>query len=355
MHKTTVILALGVIMAAGAARADRDFTFHKNDHFDGKTVSIVKIDMRQGEIGIFKASGADVEINFKNTIRASDQKEADKLNSEYGCSARLDGSTLAITVEMPQLRGHGKSIISRIINGDWDDDYSPMLRVSVPDGMSIEVNSSSADMEISDVSADITIESASSDIDLENTSGKVDCRVSSGDMISAGHQGPLSLKGNSSDLRMTDVQGDLNAYTSSGDISIDKVKGSVDAASVSGDCRIYDVDGDLAVKSTSGDIGVNSVSGSVKARAVSGDVHLGALSAAAGDFDVESVSGDITMEVSDKFEGEVSVRSISGDVSSHLSADLDTYSNSRLRGSVGEGHGRLDVSSTSGDISIDRY
>jgi len=350
-----IAIALVVILTAGSARADRDFTFRKDNSFDGSAVSAVKIDMRYGEIGIVKARGANVEVDYKNIVRAADQKEADEMSQEYEYSAKLEGSTLVVSVDMPRHRRHEKSIITRIINGDWNDDYYPIVKLSVPDGKSIDVNSSSADMEITDVSADITIETASSNIDLENTKGKIDCRVSSGDIIATGHQGPLTLKGNSSDLRITDVQGDLSAYTSSGDISIDKVKGSVDAATSSGDSRVYDVDGDLNVKSASGDIVVNSVTGSVDAKAVSGDINLEALSAAARDFDVESVSGDITMRISDKFEGEVSVRSVSGDVSSHLSADLDKISDSQLRGRVGDGHGRLNVASTSGDISIDRF
>ena len=82
---------------------------------------------------------------------------------------------------------------------------------------------------------------------------------------------------------------------------------------------------------------------------------LNGLSAREGDYDVTSVSGDIQMEISRDFAGDVSLRSISGSVNSHLSGEVESYSDSRMEGRIGQGKGRLSVATTSGDITVNGY
>jgi hypothetical protein len=360
MLKYLIVTAIAATLA-GSARADRDFEFSKTDDFDGAAISAIKIEMDYGEISLIKSSTSKIQVDYKNIVYTANKSEADKLDSECKYTAEVSGKRLIIKVERPERSRHDKNIISRIVNGDWNDDINPMLRVSIPDNKSIQINSASADIEAAEVSCDLRIESASSDISLENTSGDVECDLSSGDIDVTGHRGQVSLKGNSSDLQITDIVGNLDARTSSGDVNLDKIKGNVQLSTTSGDCRIYDIDGDLDLSSTSGDLVADGISGSVHAEAVSGDIKLSALSAAEGNFDVESVSGDIQMEVSRNFQGEVSLRSISGDVDSRLSGkttyvdDFNSSSHSQIRGRVGEGKGRLNVASTSGDININGY
>jgi hypothetical protein len=355
-------VALFVITAiAGAARADKEYSYHKTSNFDGAAVSAVKIDMDYGDISIVKSSGTEIEVNFKNTVYAGSQTDADEINNDCKYKAEISGDKLIIKIEPVRNRRHDKGIISRLVNGDWHDDLYPMVRVSIPDKKNVEINSLSANIDASEVNCDLDIRSASSDVSLENTTGNVDCDLASGDIDITGHRGQVTLNGQSSDLRITDIEGNFDGHTSSGDASIDKVKGSVQLSTTSGDCRAYDIDGNLDISSTSGDIVANGITGSVRAEAVSGDVRLSELSSTEGDFDVESVSGDVQMEVSRDFQGEVSLRSVSGDVNSRISEkithedDNETSSHSEIQGTVGQGKGRLNVVSTSGDISIDRF
>ncbi len=361
MRKAIFAIAI-LVLAAAPAFAEKEFTFDKDNNFDGAAVKAVQIDIPTGEITIVKSQGDNIEVRYKNTIMADDQAEADDINRDLEYKAELSGDRLVISIEEPRRRGHRKGIINRIIEGNWNDDIYPALKISLPDGKVVDISSASADVDVSNLKLDLDIESASTDVMLENTQGSFSCEVSSGDISITGHKGDVSVKGVSSDLRFTDIEGRVSAATASGDVSGEKIKGPVQASSASGDHHLYDIEGDLDVNTASGDIEVESAGGSVRAKSISGDLRLGALSAPEGIFDVESVSGQITMEVSSNFKGEIAVRSVSGSVTSELSGkvvyddDSRSSSHSRLRGTVGDGgKGRLSVATTSGDISINGY
>jgi hypothetical protein len=361
MKRTMLLIAAVVLLATGNVSADKEFVFDQKDNFDGIAVTSITIDMTYGDIEIVKSSNQNIDVFYKNTIFADNQTEADDLNKEYKYKAELNGSNLKVTVDQPRHKIHFKGFVERIIEGDFEFEANPMIKVALPDGKAVEILSSSSDIDVAELALDLDIESSSSDITMENTQGNFACDISSGDIIISGHKGTITAEGQSSDIRLTDIEGPTDAKSTSGDINIEKANGSLRTATASGDNRLYDIDGDIDVQSASGDIMVSNANGSINAAAVSGDIRLEGLSSKDAYFEIESVSGDIFMEVSRNFEGEIAARSVSGSVNSDLSDDLQVdsdlthKSDSRLRGPVGQGKGRLNVTSTSGDITIDRF
>ncbi len=360
--KTILTIAVIALLAGSSARADKEFAYDKKDSFDGAAVTSITLDMDQGAIAIVKSRNSNIEVFYKNVVLAAKQSEADDINQDYKYSAQTEGGRLKIAVETPRHGRHGKGIVERIIEGDWNQEGSyPMVKLSIPDGKAVEIRSASSDIDVSALTVDLDIESASSDITLEDTQGKFGCDIASGDVNITGHKGPIAVDGKSSDIRIIDAEGSVDARTASGDVIIEKVKGPVEASTASGDARLSDIDGDADVAVTSGDVAVEGCSGSVRAESVSGDVRLSALSAGEGDFEVQSISGDVRMEVSRDFKGEVTLRSASGDVNSRLLGkvtyedDDESGPRSAMRGTVGQGKGRLHVASTSGDITVDGY
>lgn len=359
MKKALVAIAILVFLAPQAF-AEKEFSFDKENKFDGAAVKAVLIEIPSGEINIVKSAGDGIDVRFKNTILADDQDEADKINADMEYKAELSGDRLVISIQPSRHNRHSKGIINRIIEGDWSDDIYSALKVSLPDGKSVKISSASADIDVRESALDLDIESASSDVILENTKGEFSCEVASGDIDVTGHKGSVMIKGVSSDLKLADIEGPVKIDAASGDINVENVKGTVQSSTASGDNRFYEIDGDLDINTASGDIVVETANGSVRANSISGDIRLNYLSAPEGHFEIESVSGGISMAVSDKFQGDIAVNSISGNVNSRLGGKLvvddgDSYEHSRLRGTVGSGKGRLKVATTSGDINIDGY
>jgi hypothetical protein len=346
-------LTLAMLVAAPVF-ADREYSYDEQDSFDAGKIGAIKIDMPRGEIELLKSSSDQIEIDFKNVIFADDQEDADDINRDCVYKTEVVGDRLIITIDLPR-HAHRRSVLKRLLSGDWDDEINSYLRVKIPDGKDVEVKSSSADIEVSELAVNLYVWASSTDVRMRDTDGEISFDLSSGDVDIIRHKGEVNVKGNSSDLDFEAIEGDIDVRTSSGDGSVNGIKGSMSVYASSGDYKFYDIEGDLDVRTSSGDVYATGVAGSVRAQSSSGDIRLKELTAKEGDFDIESSSGDVTLEVTDSFEGSISLKSNSGSVNSRLSGEIESLSESRLRGSMGNGNGRLRVSTVSGDIRIDRF
>ena len=354
MKKAISVAILLAAFMASPVLADREYSYKNQDSFDGDKILTIRIDMPRGEIELTKSSTNQIEIDFKNVIYAEDQDDADDINDDCTYKTEVVGDNLKIIIDLPRYT-RKKGVIKRLLSGDWDEEINPYLRIKIPNGKNIEVKSSSADIEMADLAANLDVWASSTDVRMKNTDGEVSFDLSSGDVDIIHHKGEVTVKGNSSDLDFEAIEGDIDVRTSSGDGTLDNVKGSVSVYASSGDYKLYDIAGDLDIRTSSGDIYATGVSGSIRAESSSGDIRLRELASKEGDFDIESSSGDVTLEITDNFEGSISLKSNSGSVNSRLSGNIESLSDSRLRGSVGNGNGRLRVSTVSGDIRIDRF
>lgn len=140
----------------------------------------------------------------------------------------------------------------------------------------------------------------------------------------------------SGDLKIAGVAG-VDTESRSGQVEVRDVAGSVQVATTSGDVKLDRVDGALDVKVTSGDISGERLSGGpVRAATSSGDIKL--VLDKAGSVTAEGTSSDIDVTVPDG-SYQVSTDASSGDVDNSVP-------------SVDGGTHKLDVRTTSGDITL---
>ena len=102
MPKTVIVIVAIIALFAGAAQAEREFTFNEQNSFDSPSITAIKIDMPHGEIAIVKSTGQTIEVQYKNLVYAHDQAEADDINKDFLYKAEQSGSTLEIRVEPPR-------------------------------------------------------------------------------------------------------------------------------------------------------------------------------------------------------------------------------------------------------------
>ena len=141
----------------------------------------------------------------------------------------------------------------------------------------------------------------------------------------------------------------MNLSAVSGDIDVRRCTGSAECGTVSGDIEIKQLDGNTANAHTvSGDVEIHSTARFVNAKTTSGDIDLDLLSA----FDTaeaSSLSGDITCRpYHDDYQG--TLQTSSGSVK--VKAKVPVYQESRKTVHVGQGSGRLELTSKSGDIDL---
>jgi hypothetical protein len=154
-------------------------------------------------------------------------------------------------------------------------------------------------------------------------------------------------------------------HTRSGDVTAGDLLGDVSARTTSGDVRLGRVAA-LQAQTTSGDVEARGVSGAADVRTVSGDITVAQGAGPAARFDGESasgslswagvcgagcslrfraVSGDTRMTLGTESSLRVGFQSVSGEL--HDGVGLE-------EGRLGAGEGTLEVTSTSGDLTLRR-
>ncbi|WP_394129075.1 DUF4097 domain-containing protein [Shewanella maritima] len=213
------------------------------------------------------------------------------------------------------------------------------LTIKLPANIKLEAEGVSADYRVKDIDGTVKFELVSGDIEANNLSGKV---------------------------KVSTVSGEIKANSLNGSIELETVSGKVSDKNSQGEISYRLVSGDLSAKSSADNVTIDQVSGEVdasfvkatevKAVIVSGDIEL-ELGANLQRGRMESVSGDIELEFTGKPSLQVDIDGgPSGDIKNELTSDVPSKakytSQQRLMFTIGDGSGKLNINTISGDIEL---
>ena len=210
------------------------------------------------------------------------------------------------------------------------------------------------DKPLSDV---FDIELGDDQVDLRQRGGfdvgmRLFSRGSGADLkIEVPHGAAVSVDTGSADIDASDLSGSKTFRTASGEVSLNRIAGGVDVQTVSGEIEI---DGaaplDLAAKSVSGDIRVRVPSiRRLDLGTTSGDIRLDAELTGSGPFAMRSISGDATIVGRTGFR--VEAESITGDLSSDQPSRRESLPGRKVL-IVGRPGPTLTFRSVSGDLHV---
>lgn len=189
-------------------------------------------------------------------------------------------------------------------------------------------------------------------------------------------KGLLDVSLVSSDLKLSGVQGDAHLQTVSGDIKGEVGGASLQVTTVSGDVhltarnsrdlRLKTVSGDLMLEGPGGEVAFTTVSGDaqmslgslsrLRLESVSGDMHVKAGLAPNGQFEASSVSGDVQVDFAGQPDADFELQAFSGEIRSCFPGGQPVKEKygpeTRLNFRNGQGGGRVNVDTKSGDISV---
>lgn len=143
----------------------------------------------------------------------------------------------------------------------------PTVRVELPSGTNLDIQSSSGDIAIETIRGTVRLRSSSGDIAIEDIGGEAFIDSSSGDIRVGEATGAFVIDSSSGDVRMRRYRGAMQARTSSGDIEVAELRitGATEVVSSSGDIQI-DLDNDLrdityVLQSNSGNLQYGTIRG----------------------------------------------------------------------------------------------
>jgi DUF4097 and DUF4098 domain-containing protein YvlB len=156
-----------------------------------------------------------------------------------------------------------------------------------------------------------------------------------------------------------EVAADTDLKTVSGDVSVRSQgqPGNMHISSVSGDLHVERLGGDIELTTVSGEVrGSLENAHELRARTTSGDLALDGRLARGVSVDAGSVSGELSLKASTDGGYSYELRSFSGDINNcfgqHAERTSEYAPGKVLRGTAGDGAGKVYMKSMSGDITL---
>lgn len=216
---------------------------------------------------------------------------------------------------------------------------------------------------MNNVSIDYTIEvppdtelrasSGSGDLEVSGIKGPASINLGSGSAKASSIGSDVQIRTGSGDVEVENVAGQVTGNAGSGGMKFTNVKGAVRFETGSGDVEVANPGSTVEVNTGSGNVTVSNATADVRANTSSGDVDLSGDPGGMNFWDVKTGSGNVTLGVSSSASLRLYARSSSGDIESSLPISMEgTTDKHELRAKLGDGKARVEVETSSGNITL---
>jgi hypothetical protein len=290
-------LALLPLVAACGLLPEADASFRR-DVPVGAQVELT-VESASGKVTV--QAGADGKVSVSGLVRAWDVDEQ---------QARTAADQVA--AQPPVTATDGGVRLAQPDEGDAQIDYV----VEVPAAASAVIHTASGDVCVKGLGGRLEINTASGQVGVRQAGGAVKIRTASGD---------ASVTGAAS----------ADIGTASGDVSADQIAG------------------DLKVSTAAGARGLGTVAGDVDADTASGDIALTSALGKDRTWKLRSTSGDLALALPADAQFAIDASSVSGRITTQFALNAVDGPGTHVHGALGASPaGRLDLSTTSGDIDV---
>jgi lia operon protein LiaG len=210
------------------------------------------------------------------------------------------------------------------------------LEIRVPKGCAPTIRLGAGDVTATGVEGTLTLDIASGPIRTERTRGTLSIDTGSGAVTLAGHDGDLSVDTGSGGVDVADVRG--------AKVKLDTGSGHVNVSGLIAE--------DLVVDTGSGTVALDKISArSIGVDTGSGSVRV-ALDTSPRSLQVDTGSGGVAILAPPDLGAVVDLESGSGGIETDFAMSLVSHEHGELRGTIGDGRGRIAVDVGSGGVSL---
>jgi DUF4097 and DUF4098 domain-containing protein YvlB len=193
----------------------------------------------------------------------------------------------------------------------------------------------------------------SGNIEVHDIRGPVDMTAGSGDLTAEGIDREVKGTCGSGSIRMNRIHGDAQATAGSGDIHLLSVQGEVRTQTGSGDVRIEKPSGPVTAGAGSGDISITGASADLQLHTGSGELQVEGNPAPKSYWELHTSSGGVGLQVPSSASFRLVARSSSGRIQTSIPIVIEEQtSKHELRARVGDGGARVEVETSSGEITL---
>ncbi len=147
---------------------------------------------------------------------------------------------------------------------------------------------------------------------------------------------------------------DVRASSASGSVTVSNVKGDVNINVLSGATQVAKLGGRVEATTGSGSIEIQGAKSDVKIRAASGRVIVQGDPGTNSYWNLNTVSGPVQLSVPQNANFHLSAEAVSGEIRADIPIVIEEQGKHSLRARMGDGGGRVEVRTVSGEIHLTR-
>lgn len=272
-----------------------------------------------GDVDI--AEGPAGTVSIQGEVRASGfgfenpQKRLDDIVSNPPVEQR--GDTIRIGKDFSQMRN-----------------VSITYKIRVPHDTEVDASVASGAENIRDLRGPVKVRSASGTINVEKIDRDAQLSTASGSVTA------------------NDVGSDVQVSSASGNVTVSNVKGDVHVKAISGVIRVSHPGARVEGSTASGEVEIQDAANDVTAHAASGRVYVQGNPGAQGYWNLKTASGGVQISVPPSANFHLSAEAVSGEIRTDIPIVIEEQGKHSLRARVGNGGGRVEVRTASGEIHI---
>lgn len=315
---TSIALVSAALIGAGCAMGPA-----ATGSFD-RTLSVsgpirVELNGASGDVSITGGSSGKVHIHAEARASGFGFDSPDKRVKEIVDNPPIEqlGDVIRVGQDMRHFRGVSISYV-----------------IEVPRETEISSNVLSGSQSIHNVRGPLKIDSASGSIDVDHIEKQTQLSTLSGSIQAA------------------DINDDLRANSASGSVVASNIKGDVRISAISGSTQVKKPGGRVEASSASGTVDVQGAHKDVRAHAVSGEVKVDGDPGSNSYWDLKTASGLVQLGVPKNANFHLAADAVSGAIRTDIPIVVEEQGKHSLRARVGNGGGRVEVHTVSGEIRV---
>lgn len=187
---------------------------------------------------------------------------------------------------------------------------------------------------------------------IRNVRGPVKVQAASGSIRVEKIDRDVQLSTASGSISANDVGGDARVSSASGSVTVSGIKGDVSVKAVAGVIRVSQPGGRVEASTASGEAEIQGAAKDVKAHAASGRVYVEGNPGADSFWELKTVSGGVQFSVPPSANFHLSAEAVAGEIRADIPIVIEEQGKHSLRAHMGNGGGRVEVHTVSGEIRV---
>jgi len=315
----SILLTVAVLLMATTSWA-KEFRYEYQKVIDTDGEAGIELICFNGDIEITGSTGDQIVIEAVKKVRAASMIEAQQVADHIEIKAKPDGNNVKVEAVYHRMHDRSESFWKRIMGVGGSDSFGDVdWSIQVPKDCHVNITNTGGQISVSHLIGDVEIRTTSGNVELVSIEGEVEVDNSAGSTIGELLFGSVTVKQNQGRVRLRFVEGDVRVKSMTADIYVLQEAGSFDLIS------------------TSGHITAQTNLDSPK------------------DYFVATESGDITLSIPETSSGNLRIKSRTGEIAIDVPVSIKTMSQREVEGSFGYGGAEIDLTSTSGDVTIAEF